>query len=657
MKQIYLLLLIGLFSVLKTDAQAPRRVLVEEFTQASCPPCALYNPKFHAVIFSPGNETKAGLLCYQVNWPGSDPMNAQNASEVAARVTYYAVTGVPDCFADGGVTEANKAIFHGNISVFAQTDIDRRYAVTSPLEMTVNHTLRQKLDSVTIDVSIKNVSAADLPDNYTVQTLLIEKTIDFKVPPGTNGELEFYSVMRKMIPNASGVKLGILAAGATKTLSYTIAVPTYIYSIRNLGAIAFVQNTTKKEIMQSAESYPKPMPAGSTFIDLKAESQVLSYTGLCDPNVTFNVNLINDGTDSIRTVSLDLLLNNVKQGTTKIDTVNLPSGSSYTHEFKNINLKSGKNQLNFRINNVNGVNNKDIDKLNQTGPHRFLFNVETTPYATEMHESFEVSARGIFPTHSYLNNTSSMSVFPAAKDYFNDPDEVGGFGNSTYSLFWDFYFGPANTEVEVFWDKLNLSSSTNTHLMVSRAYAQLDNEDATFTIEASNDCGANWTTVYYKAGSDLASVGPRPAAYFAPLANEWARDTVSMASFDGSPEVLIRLKGFNPSSGSNLMFIDDIDIASLVVATDNPGILSGVSVYPNPVHQNLNVVVTSSEVSKATIQMFDLNGKAVGILAKDLPLREGVNAKSFNVSNYNPGLYSMKISTEKGVRITKVSIN
>ncbi|MGB3084177.1 MAG: hypothetical protein WBB21_05640, partial [Saprospiraceae bacterium] len=90
MKQLYFLFFLFFVLNINTDAQAPRRVLVEEFTQASCPPCAVYNPGFHKIIFTPGNETKVSLLCYQTSWPGSDPMNAQNPTDVANRVTYYA---------------------------------------------------------------------------------------------------------------------------------------------------------------------------------------------------------------------------------------------------------------------------------------------------------------------------------------------------------------------------------------------------------------------------------------------------------------------------------------------------------------------------------------------------------------------------------------
>ncbi len=656
MKQFYQLLVLVLLTVLNADAQAPRRVLVEDFTQASCGPCAVYNPIYHGILFAPGNENKLTLLCYQTSWPGVDPMNAQNPTEVAARVTYNNVRYVPYSVVDGGTTVAGDSLFHDNIASFKQTVIDNRRIETSPIELTVDHNLKLKLDSVTITVTVKNVSAKDLLDLYTLQTVLIEKSIKFPTAPGSNGELEFFSVMRKMIPNASGTKLGVLAAGASKNFTFTIVTPTYIYSLHNLGAVAFVQNTSKKEVLQSAESYPKPLPTGSTFLDLKADAEALGYTGLCDPGVTFKVNFINNGTDSIKTVSLDFLLNNIKQGSTRIDTVNLPAGATDSYEFKNINLKAGKNGLNYRINNINGGTNKDIDKLNHLGLTKNLFNVATAAYATEMKEEFAGPIR-IFPANCHVDNTSSMSVFPTDKSYFGSPEDIGGFGNSVYSLFWDFYFGPPNTEVKIFWNKLDLTNSINTHLSLSRAYAQRGFENAWFRVEATKDCGANWTTVYEKAGADLATVGPVPGTFFAPLAGQWKLDKVAMTDFDGAPEVLIRISGYNPPGGSNLMFIDDINVAAEPVSTNDPGILTSMTVYPNPTNDVINVNVNSQEIIKASFIMYDLNGKAVGVLGQNMDLRSGVNVKSFKVDNYNPGLYTLKILTDKGVRNTMVSIH
>ena len=81
-------------------AQSQRLVLVEAFSQASCGPCAAQNPALNAALTAAGTN-KVVSVKYQTDWPGVDPMNAQNPAEVDTRVAYYNVTGVPSRRLDG----------------------------------------------------------------------------------------------------------------------------------------------------------------------------------------------------------------------------------------------------------------------------------------------------------------------------------------------------------------------------------------------------------------------------------------------------------------------------------------------------------------------------------------------------------------------------
>src|SRR5690349_17429490 len=97
MKKIYLSIIAGSLSV-AVSAQCQRTVLVEEFTQASCGPCAAANPALHTLLTN--NASKSVYMKYQVSWPGVDPMNAQYPS-VSSRTTYYSCNSVPYAVMDG----------------------------------------------------------------------------------------------------------------------------------------------------------------------------------------------------------------------------------------------------------------------------------------------------------------------------------------------------------------------------------------------------------------------------------------------------------------------------------------------------------------------------------------------------------------------------
>ena len=87
MKKIITILMLVVFASVYSYGQSQRLVLAEEFTQASCGPCAAANPTFNALLQA--NPTKITAIKYQTNWPGVDPMNTQTQTWVGPRVSRY----------------------------------------------------------------------------------------------------------------------------------------------------------------------------------------------------------------------------------------------------------------------------------------------------------------------------------------------------------------------------------------------------------------------------------------------------------------------------------------------------------------------------------------------------------------------------------------
>ena len=86
----------------QVDAQSPRMAVVEEATQASCPPCATANPPLQALLNQ--NTDKAIFIAYQVWWPGYDAMYLDNTTEVDWRIInnyYTSITGAPNIIMQG----------------------------------------------------------------------------------------------------------------------------------------------------------------------------------------------------------------------------------------------------------------------------------------------------------------------------------------------------------------------------------------------------------------------------------------------------------------------------------------------------------------------------------------------------------------------------
>ncbi len=252
MKNALLTILFALFVVF-ASGQSQRFVLFEEFTNACCGPCASQNPAFDALLTA--NAGKCTSIKYHTNWPGPDPMNAHNPSEVGTRVTYYGVTGVPYAAMDG--TPVSGSSYLGAPANTTQAKIDYEYAVPAPFELYINQSLSAGNDS--IYVTMLGKATQEVSGTFVAHIAVIEKHIHFNSAPGTNGEKDFYNVMKKMLPSASGTTL----SGTFSTGDYFIIEQAWklanVYNINELSVVGFIQNNQNKNVQQAAITSSTPI--------------------------------------------------------------------------------------------------------------------------------------------------------------------------------------------------------------------------------------------------------------------------------------------------------------------------------------------------------------------------------------------------------------
>ena len=283
-------------------SQSQRFVMFEEFTQASCGPCAQQNPAFDALLNS--NTTKCTSIKYHTSWPGVDPMNAQNPTDVATRVSYYGITGVPDAVMDG--SEVAGSNYLGAPANVTQAMIDAEYAVPSPFTLSLYQTISSGNDSTYLTMLGQCTQAYSGPQ--TAQIGVIEKHIHFASPPGSNGEKDFYNVMKKMLPNASGNALpSSFAVG-----DYFIVQGNWklanVYDISQLSAVGFIQNNSSKKIQQAANSGTTPltMPFNNDVQLMSVENFSLTN---CSGTIAPTVTIRNNGNNTVTSVSIKYFMN------------------------------------------------------------------------------------------------------------------------------------------------------------------------------------------------------------------------------------------------------------------------------------------------------------------------------------------------------------
>lgn len=233
--------------------------LHEVFTSSTCGPCAPGNRNIDNVIF-PQFPNQYSVIKYQMSWPGTgDPYTT---AEGNTRRTLYGVNSIPNMQVDGG--------WNGNAGSYTSALFNQFAGKPSFIKIESSHVINFK--KVTVDVKLTPL--ADYNNaNMKLFVALVEKRTVKNVK--SNGETEFFHVLKKMLPNASGTNVGALTKGVDKTFPQMVynvpgnyrlptdgqtaniinlATENSIEDLQNCDVVVFVQDLTTKEVYQSANS-------------------------------------------------------------------------------------------------------------------------------------------------------------------------------------------------------------------------------------------------------------------------------------------------------------------------------------------------------------------------------------------------------------------
>lgn len=640
---ILFILALFMLQATETTAQVQKRVLVEHFTQASCPPCAAQNPAFNDMLFD--NWEKLVTIKYQTSWPGFDPMNEQNPGEVQSRVDYYGVTGVPNVIM-GGTLDAGTA---GQATV---GQIDNIHAEMTPIEMDMSHSISADLDSMFITAVIKNVSAEEFnPGNTVAQIAIIEQELIFPEPPGSTDEADFYNVMRKMLPNANGTSIGAIAAGDSTVLEFAVALPDYIYDYSQLGAIGFVQNNSSQEVYQSEISETLGVPAG--YGDVALDLSIQTPSSYCEYEVSASADIENASENEVNTLEVQMIVNGTPMATETWEGV-LAQGESTTIDFAAINVDPGATEVAFEVTAVNGL--PDYNQMNQLVNSVEVFTLSDTPFATEHAEGFETTPNFGTPANTLIEASAPDRMGVVNGTYFQQGGQIGAYGESSKAIFANFYqWNNAGEQSHLIFDKLDLTEMTDAIITFDYAFAQYSGfaTNDRLIVSVSEDCGATWTTVYNEGGASFATA-PASEPFFIAGSGDWAADTIDLSAYDGTAELNVRFSA--QTDWGNNLFLDNITIESgTVVSADEANKLEGkVFTYPNPATDLVYVDFTLEEKSDVTVQVFDVSGKAITTLAANVAL--GTGAHQLRWAPQEAGLYLIRVSTPDSALTKRVTV-
>ena len=189
----------------------------------------------------------------------------------------------------------------------------------------------------------------------------------------------------------------------------------------------------------------------------------------------------------------------------------------------------------------------------------------------------------------------------------------------------------------------NFQGIVNPQLSFYLCYSQMYNGAAysndELGIMVSTDCGANWTSVWNKSGSQLATTASSPTGYFTPTAgNQWQKKIISLFAAANQPHVVLAFTA-KADLGSNI-FIDSILLAPGPLAVHDLADDAYLNIYPNPVKDNL--YLTLSSMDEGVLAVTDVQGRCL----KEYRVSASTKAFVINVSELEPGYYVLSFSSE-----------
>ena len=195
LRTIFVATLLCIVAGTSSYAQYQRKVLFEEFTAMTCPPCASLKPTVEAFAKTDNVIT----VTYHQNYPApGDPYNVLDNAVNRTRHDWYGVSGIPTCFINGVRTSNSMAAF--------QADAAKYLSQQTPILITV--TEDRSSTPIKVTVKVKNDGTQDL-SGVNLHTQVLNYYSDLtNYPDVVNNQYKRYTTFDYCIMKAMPTKIG-----------------------------------------------------------------------------------------------------------------------------------------------------------------------------------------------------------------------------------------------------------------------------------------------------------------------------------------------------------------------------------------------------------------------------------------------------------------
>lgn len=366
----FTILLLLVFLAVPMLPQSKRLVLLEEFTNTGCGPCARFAPILDSLLFVRLGDVVS--IKYHFNYPDpDDQFFLQDKDNLTTRANHYKITGVPSVFIDG--TEEGQ-------SPKALSDaIDKYMDMPEKMNMTLTSTNTDNNLKVNVEFTPdENISSSDL----ALFVIVLEEEIKLD-KPSPNGEYHYYNMCRKILPNGNGQKLDSnLEKGKTYKYDFNWEISGF-FNEKELGLIAFIQDQTTNEVLHTVYSPRNAETPEAAKVILVQDTP----DKVCTPVFYSKIMFRNTGSNTITKANINVMVNGSTQTTPWEGNLKyLETTTINTEDFTDFELSDTENNnVKIWISDINGTNSES--------------------------EKYEMS----FSNSARVENTAQLSIFTDKK--------------------------------------------------------------------------------------------------------------------------------------------------------------------------------------------------------------------------------------------------
>jgi hypothetical protein len=221
-------------------------VVLESFTNVGCYPCPITNRIIRQLENETYGSSKLVVVKFPVNFPAPNDLFYLAAKEICdSRIGYYNVYYAPTIIIDGML----KPVASDSIAIKAV--IDSRLINKPKFDIRVTSDIE---GDYAIDITVGILDSTGLNmSQLVINTAITETEIKFEEPPGSNGETEFYNVIRLMLPTVNGISLRQLIDKGELLFEFEDVILSG-WNQEKLNAVVFIQNADTKEVYQSGSA-------------------------------------------------------------------------------------------------------------------------------------------------------------------------------------------------------------------------------------------------------------------------------------------------------------------------------------------------------------------------------------------------------------------